>query len=91
MLKIAIRYIFELDEILLNIQNARMEIKTNKKNVCEEKGNILLNSNIRIVDKQNQFSILYFRFLVRKSRFQFQIDIRRYTPKLIGYKSRLFL
>jgi hypothetical protein len=55
MQKTAIRYVFELDEMLFKIQNARMEANTNKKKVWEENGNILLNSNIRIVDKQNQF------------------------------------
>ena len=91
MLKIAIRYIFELEEMLFKIQNTRIESNTNKKNVWEENGNILLNSNIRIVDIQNQFSTLNSRFLARRTRFQLQIDIRKRNPKLRGYKLLLFL
>jgi hypothetical protein len=91
MLKIAIRYIFDLEEMLFKIQNTRMESNTNKKNVWEENGNILLNSNIRIVDIQNQFSTLNSRFLARRTRFQLQIDIRKRNPKLRGYKLLLFL
>ncbi len=90
MLKIAIRYIFELEEMLFKIQNTRIESNTNKKNVWEENGNILLNSNIRIVDIQNQFSTLNSRFLARRTRFQLQIDIRKRNPKLRGYKLLLF-
>lgn len=91
MLKIAILYIFTFEEMLFKIQNASMESNTNKKNVWEEKGNILLNSNIRIVDIQNQFSTLNSRFLARKTRFQLQIDTRKHNPKSRGYISLLFL
>jgi hypothetical protein len=51
-----------LAETPFRIQKTRIEAKANTKKVEDEKGNMLLNSNIRIVDKQSQFWILIFQF-----------------------------
>jgi pyrrolidone-carboxylate peptidase len=61
-LKMENRYIFALAETPFRIQKVRIETNANTKNVHDEKGNMLLNSNIRIVGKQSQFSILIFQF-----------------------------